>query len=446
MFNKAQLRTVIGLTLFLVVLGAQPAQSQRPYNTWDNTKQANWSQIFYDFEREFEFGDVNGLSRCTWAAAGHLGHNNQEAFEYRKKLGPSDWADADGVVSDTLVYRMEPGSALLDAAIMVVRGDYVTAWRFAERGVSEINYLSDSAAIANMSQQEVATAIAINEGLMGMAAVAGYLYGEPIPDKDDLASAYAQVGEVSRLTEDIQKLAKEILDTDLVASDTATPSPADDSMDNAVRAMMDESVKQAKHNHLIYMDTLFQMASPLRNAFFSYNWGNLLTKLGREDDALRHYYDAMDSDGDCDLFRRIYIEKAGARDGYDEVLKHMKKVPEEPDPPVNALLYVSECYIGQGKPDKAISEDTKFLKKSPGNLFALSQRARAYQAKGDVVHAVEDARAVVAADSMNYDGWFVLGLTAKANADPLAKEYLAKAVSCAPEGLSIGNKAQEALK
>lgn len=285
-----------------------------------------------------------------------------------------------------------------------------------------------------------------------MAAVAGFLYGKPIPRRDSLAEAYANVGKVYRLTTEIQALAKQILDTDLVASNVdatglaASDSTSSDSTSGILDGLIEERKKQAQREHFLFMDTLFQTASPLQNAFFAYHWANLLTRLGREDEAFGQYAQLIDIDYDCDLFRRIYIEKVGAKNGYDTVLKRMKKTSEASGAPLNAQLWVNECYISQGKPDKAISEDTKFLKNNPGHILALSQRARAYQAKGDMAHASEDASAVVAADSTNYDGWYVLGLTAQAGADPMAKEYLAKAVSYAPEGLSIGSKAQEALK
>lgn len=157
---SSHVRTGVGVTSMLVILNAQPAPCQRPTGFFDHVEKAQWNAVFVGFESEFQFERVNELSRCMWMASGHLGNHNQKAFEYRKQLGPSDWAAAESEARSAEQFRTKAGEFLLNAAIMVARGDYISAWRLSGSGLKILH--ADTLAIAKMDQYEVAAALRIH--------------------------------------------------------------------------------------------------------------------------------------------------------------------------------------------------------------------------------------------------------------------------------------------
>jgi tetratricopeptide (TPR) repeat protein len=284
------------------------------------------------------------------------------------------------------------------------------------------------------------------EWLKGAAGILAFHDLLEITPEDKLASGYAQVGEMMRLFDTIEKQVQEIMDTTLeavLADSSIQPKDSANAFADVVDALADEELTEQQLKDAAMIDSIFSRAAT-SSSLFRYYIGNIQGMLGK--DPGFYYYSAAIADPSCQRFRIAYLEQEKNPKGIEGSVKRLEERVKKQKSDTSEICFISAGYIVLGKPDKAISELTKYLKKNPNRTAALSVRAHAYYEKKDYTNAAADASASVAADSTNFEGWYVLGLTAQATTDPKAKEYFRKAFDTSSRELLMHKQAADALK
>jgi tetratricopeptide (TPR) repeat protein len=236
------------------------------------------------------------------------------------------------------------------------------------------------------------------------------------------------------------------------SSDSQSPTAEDSlaAMSNTYEVLHTLTDLAFRAKGLAYLDTALMLAKEhvvpycQYNAFFSWHYGHLLVITGHDDEALAAY--AMSGDATtCMTYAMTYIDHLIKLGMYDKALENCKRYKSRVKG-TEMERRMSDCFAGLGDHGKAISGYTKHLKEHSEDKIVLLHRAQSYFGKKDLEKAAADAREVVAADSLNCEGWCLMGMIAKQSADPQAQSYFEKAMALSFEGTPMRARVEEAMK